>query len=89
MRFSERYDFSFAFENIETNLLWGEEQSNACYLEFFDAGDTNVFQIGDPFFRAYYTVFSPQNNTMGFGLSTHAPPETNPPEDNDPTAPDP
>jgi len=54
---------------VEDDVYFGRQVKNSCYVELYDVGDTDIFQIGDPFFKEYYTVFSANNNTMGFGLS--------------------
>jgi len=57
----------------------------SCYVEIYDVGDTDLFQIGDPFFKEYYTVFSANNSTMGFGLSVERNGFTDDPVINDTT----
>jgi len=69
LHFDERYKFAIAFSSVEDDVYFGRQVKDSCYVEIYDVGDTDVFQIGDPFFKEYYTVFSANNNTMGFGLS--------------------
>lgn len=67
--FDARYTFRIAFSSVEDDVYLGRNSDGKCYIEIFDVGDTDLFQIGDPFFKEYYTVFSANNSTMGFGLS--------------------
>ena len=83
--FNERYSFQIAFSSVEDDVYFGRDVDGSCYVEIYDVGDTDLFQIGDPFFKEYYTVFSANNSTMGFGLSVERNGFTDDPVINDTT----
>ena len=50
LSFDGRYSYTIPFKSVETDILWGTENPDACVLEFFNTGVDGIFQIGDPFF---------------------------------------
>lgn len=40
-----------------------------CYYNFENIGSTNTVLLGQPFITQFYTIFDPQNQQIGLGMS--------------------
>jgi hypothetical protein len=83
------FNITMKFDSNATFVMYGQSymhnttnpsgQVDGCIWGFVDANTTgNDFFIGEQFVTQYYTIFDPDNNSMGFGVSVNSPTSTGP-----------